>query len=310
MTDDQLLARPIVILGAPRSGTTLLSQLLKHHPDLYLANEPRIMWKYGNDSKSDALQPADARPEVVRHIRKQLAAEVRAAGRTRLVEKTPSNSLRLGFVQRVLPDAIYVHMMREGVESVLSIRKFWQQHATGVSGNTRKVFWRRLREMKLRQAPHYAREFVRRVSGKLMPGSGQRAVWGPRLPGIVEMARDMDTLEIAALQWRMCVEHTCRVGRQLPENRYTESQLCEFSLAELQSLLQFCHLSDSPEVTAEFHRKFDAKPASARSQDAELADVELVRQLIAPTNIWLKSLPPLARHRAASNPSEGNTTLN
>lgn len=297
MTDEQLLTRPIVILGAPRSGTTLLSQLLKFHPQVYLANEPRILWKYGNDSKSDALQPGDARPEVVSHIRSEFASQIRAAGRERLVEKTPSNSLRVGFVDRVLPDAIYIHIMREGTESVLSIRKFWEQHATGVGGTTRRQIMRRVKEIKLRQVPYYAGEFTRRMMSKVVPSNKPRGVWGPRLPGIQEMVRDLDPLEVAAWQWRMCVEHVCRVGRTLPPERYTESRLEEFDEAEFERLLAFCQLESTPEVKEGFASKFQARPAQARSDAAESDEVKLVRELIAPTTTWLASLEPLARHR-------------
>lgn len=299
MTDDELLRRPIIVVGAPRSGTTLLSQLLKEHPAVYLANEPRIMWKYGNDSKSDCLQATDARPDVVQHIRSTLAGHLRSESRTRLVEKTPSNSLRLEFVDGVLPDAIYLHIMREGVESVLSIRKYWQQHATGIAGNTRKVLWRRLREMKWRQFPHYAGEFVRRVGGKFSSGDKPRAVWGPRIPGINEMVRDLDLLEVAAWQWRMCVEHTCRIGRSLPAERYTEVRLEKFDEPELNRLMQFCELEPSKEVSAFFAQKFRAQPATARSDQADSEEVERVRRLIEPTTTWLDTLEPLARHRTA-----------
>ncbi|MCO6044154.1 sulfotransferase [Aeoliella sp. ICT_H6.2] len=297
MTDDQLLTRPIVILGAPRSGTTVLSQLLKFHPQVYLADEPRILWKYGNDGKSDALQPDDARPEVVSHIRREFASKVRDAGRERLVEKTPSNSLRVGFVDRVLPDAIFIHIMREGTESVLSIRKFWDQHATGVGGTTRRQLLRRLKEIKLRQAPYYAGEFARRVMTKVLPSKKPRGVWGPRVPGIQEMVRDLDPLEVAAWQWRMCVEHVCRIGRTLPADRYTECRLEEFGKEEFQQLLAFCQLEWTPEVEAGFAQKYENRPTKARSAAADTAEVELVEQLIAPTATWLETLEPLARHR-------------
>lgn len=299
MTDDELLRRPIIVLGAPRSGTTLLSHLLKEHPAVYLANEPRIMWKYGNDAKSDCLQAADARPDVVKYIRGTLAGHLRSGGRTRLVEKTPSNSLRLEFVERVLPDAIYLHIMRDGIESVLSIRKYSQQHATGIAGNTRKVLWRRLREMQWRQFPHYAGEFARRVGGKFSSGDKPRAVWGPRIPGIAEMVRDLDPLQVAAWQWRMCVEHTSRVGRTLPPDRYTEIRLEEFDEQELGRLMKFCDLEPSDEVSASFAKKFQAQPATARSDQTDAEEVERVRQLIEPTTSWLATLQPLARHRGA-----------
>lgn len=293
MTDDQLLTRPIVVLGAPRSGTTLLAQVLSRHPQLCLIEEPRITWKYGNDRRSDMLSPGHASPAVVRHIRGQFARQVRDAGATRLLEKTPSNSLRVGFVNRVLPDCLFVHVLRSGEQSVLSIRSFWQAHSTGVPlGKLQE----RVREIRLRQTPHYAYELLRRVAGKLRPGVAGPAVWGPRLPGIDAMARDLDPLEVCALQWRLCVETACREGRKLPPERYTELRLEELDEAVLSRLMDYCGLPASEEVLNEYRQRFDKSAPSGRSKRASAEDAARAEELVAPTAAWLATLPPVERH--------------
>ena len=296
MSTDQLLQRPIVVLGAPRSGTTLLSQLLKAHPQLYLADEPRILWKYGNDGRSDLLRSEHATDAIRGEIRQRLASQVQAAGKTRLLEKTPSNSLRVPFVDRVLTDCVFVHMVRDGLQSVLSIREYWQNHSTGVPSGR---LLRRLKEMRLRQAPHYAKELLRRVAGKWTPGASP-AVWGPRLPGIEQWASDCDLLETCAMQWRACVEMACREGRRLPADRYTECRLEELDLAELERVMQFCGLEPSSEVRSAFDDRFDARQPGGRSKGADAADIERVEQLIAPTVAWLDTLPPAQPHRSLS----------
>ncbi len=296
MTDDQILQRPIVILGAPRSGTTLISQLLACHPQLYLANEPRILWKYGNDARSDLLRPEHATDAIRKEIRRRFASDVRAAGRTRLVEKTPSNSLRVAFVDRVLEDCVFVHMMRDGLQSVLSIREFWRNHSVGLP--TQQLMTR-LKEIRMRQAPHYAKEFLRRVAGKWAPGSVAPGVWGPRLPGIEQWVRDRDLLEVCALQWRMCVEIACREGRALPANRYTECRLDSFDEAELGRLMRFCSLEPAKEVSEKYAEYFEGRPPDGRSQKAADADVQRVQSLIEPTEAWLKTLPPADRHHTS-----------
>ncbi|MEM9186492.1 MAG: sulfotransferase, partial [Planctomycetota bacterium] len=259
----------------------------------------RILWKYGNDARSDLLTPAHATEAVRGEIRARLAERVRGAGRVRLVEKTPSNSLRVGFVDRVLPDCVFIHMLRDGLQSVLSIREYWKNHAAGLP--TGKLLTR-LREIRPRQAPHYAMEFARRVAGKWAPGAAGAPVWGPRVPGIEQWARDRDLLEVAALQWRMCVELAARDGRRLPADRYTECRLEEFDEAELNRLMAFCGLEPSAEVTEAFHESFDASQPRGRSQVADAADLTRVSDLIAPTVAWLDSLPTADRHRGSAPP--------
>ncbi|TWT88974.1 hypothetical protein Mal64_24650 [Pseudobythopirellula maris] len=294
MTDDELLRRPIVVLGAPRSGTTVLSQLLRHHPDLCLIDEPRVTWKYGNDRRSDLLRAEHARPEVRRHIRHSFAQQVRASGRSRLVEKTPSNSLRAPFVDRVLDDAIFIHMMRDGRQSVLSIREYWKNHSTGVP---RAHLMRRLKEIRPGQIPHYARELFKRVAGKLAPGAAGTPVWGPRIPGLETIVRDQGLLAACAAQWRSCVEAACRDGRHLPHDRYTECRLEDFDEQELRRLLHFADLSVAPEVIDAYRDGFDSRQPGGRTKGANDDDVARVEELIAPTVAWLATLDRADRHK-------------
>jgi hypothetical protein len=289
MTDavETALDRAIVVVGAPRSGTTLLGNLLAHHPQLAHLQEPRLTWRYGNDGKSDRLLAEDARPDVCRRIRANFAAAVKSQGRSRLVEKTPSNALRMEFVERVLPGCLFVHIIRDGVESTLAIRKFWQQHAHGLR---REKLWERLREVSPRQLPHYAREFVRRVTPRPLRGFVKPSVWGPRIPGIDGLLQDLTLIEVCALQWRMCVEAACTYGRTLPADRYLEVRLEDMSPELLTAILAFCQLDPSAEVMDALRRDFDKSQTSHRRGEALPEDIERVRQWVEPTLTWLQTI--------------------
>jgi hypothetical protein len=283
LTDPEL-HRPLIVVGSPRSGTTLLGNLLGTHPQLAQLEEPRLTWKFGNDVKSDLLRPADARPQVCQHIRRAFAKAVRDAGRSRLIEKTPSNSLRMEFVDRVLPGCIFIHTMRDGVESVLSIRKFWEQYARGVP---KDKLIQRLKEIDLKRAPYYAKELLRKAMPKQLSGLVGKPVWGPRIPGIDGLLNDLDLLEVCCLQWRMCVEQACLYGRQLPPGRYLEIHLEEMSPTLLHSVLDFCELEMTAEVQAGFDQMFDAGLTTRRKSAADPGDLETIRRWIEPTLKWL-----------------------
>jgi hypothetical protein len=281
---DSLLERPIIIVGAPRSGTTLLGNILRRHPALAYAPEPRLTWRYGNDRRSDALRPEHASDIVREHIRAAFAETVRQADRGRLLEKTPSNSLRLGYVDRVLPGCQFVHIVRDGVESVLSIRRYWQQHAQGIKPE--KVM-ARLGEINWRQAPYYAREAIRRALPQGLARFARQPVWGPRLPGIDALLSELDLLEVCCIQWRACVEAACQYGRQLPAERYFECRLEQMSSSLVQSILEFTGLVDSPEVWTAFETEFDPSLPAGRSVAADPEDIERIRRWIEPTLEWL-----------------------
>lgn len=281
------LDRPIIIVGAPRSGTTILSKMLQaHHAVVYL-EEARLIWRYGNDRKSDMFRPEDARPSVCRHIRRQLVDVSRASGRSRLVEKTPANSLRMAFVDRVLPDAKFIHIIRHGVDSILSIRQFWANHAYGLKGIQKGRVSQRLKEVRVTRLPLYAQEVARRLLPKSMAGLLGHAVWGPRIPGIQSLIRDLDPLEVCALQWRMCVELACQYGRSLPSNRYFECRLEHLTGAKMHEILAFSELDEDAAIGGFFAREFDEDRAGARKGDADPNDVERIMQWIEPTLKWL-----------------------
>jgi len=285
-SDDALLRRPIIVIGSPRSGTSILSSTLGQHRDVLLLTEPRLVWKYGNDGKSDMLSPDDARPDVVRHIRRSFAQSVRDAGKQRLMEKTPSNALRPGFVDRVFPDARFIHIIRDPVQSVLSIRSYWNNHAAGFNV-AKGRFRQRLKEMQLRQAPHYARELLRRSAPKFMRKAVGRNVWGPRLPGIQQMLREVDLLDICALQWRMCTELTCAFGRRLPAERYYECKLEDLSHDHLKRMLSFAELDDDPDVHESFNARFKPERVGGRTDNADPADIQRILDLTQATRQWL-----------------------
>lgn len=93
---DEYLCKPIIIVGAPRSGTTLMGKVLSRHPDLEYLMEPRMTWRYGNDRKSDMLKPSDARPEV---IDRYYNPEFQRYVTDKAVSSEPANDIEFGGLQ-------------------------------------------------------------------------------------------------------------------------------------------------------------------------------------------------------------------
>lgn len=282
--DDGTVDRPIIILGAPRSGTTILSRVLEAHPQLVRIGEPRLTWRYGNETKSDMLRPRDLTPEIRSHIRGRFAEEARSAGKPRFVEKSPQNSLRVEYVASVFPEARFVHILRDGRDSTISIRDHWLRFSGGIVPLQLR---RRLREIEWRRAPHYLTELLRRtLPTGLAPVVGQRT-WGPRIPGLEQLLRDLDLIEVCALQWRMCVEAACVEGRQLSRDRYMECRLEEFSPELVKKVLDFCELDTDPAVKREIEGRYDVGRRVARSGEVTSDEMRQVLHWIEPTLKWL-----------------------
>lgn len=290
LSDAEVLERPIIVLGAPRSGTKVLSRVLEAHADVVYLREPRIVWRHGNDEKSDMLRAEDARPEVRSFIRRTFAQMVREGGGRRLLEKTPSNALRPAFVDAVFPDARFIHIMRDPVDTIVAIRRCWIDPPLDIRGaKGRRRFLGHLRTADWRQLPHYAKELVQEVAPKrLAPVVGVRP-WGPRLPGLDGLTRDLDLLDVCAIQWRMCVEETVRYGRRLGPDRYVECHLEDLDEDRLRELLAFCDLDDEASVLGAYRDQY--VPASVLRRGGELDASELRRVMawIEPTLAWLEA---------------------
>ncbi|MDE0776517.1 MAG: sulfotransferase [Nocardioides sp.] len=270
----------VILLGSPRSGTTLLGHIFEVHPDVAYANEPRLLWRYGNDRRSDALRPNHATSEVKRHIREGFRNQLVEAGCNFLVEKTPSNSLRVGFVDEVLPDARYIHIVRDGREAVAAIHDKWINKASGLSTSRERArLRRRLAEASPRQLMHYAPELLGRLTRSTVP-----APWGPRLPGLAEMCRDLSLIEVCALQWRWCVEAVHRDGTAL-EGRLMTVRLEELDENSIRSMHAHAGLpSDGLDaMLEEFRKRFDKTQTGGRFQSLPSEQQQAIEALIEPT---------------------------
>jgi hypothetical protein len=284
---DKLLTKPIIIIGAPRSGTTRLGALLAKHPLVAYLEEPRLIWRYGNDGKSDRLLPGDARCDVVSHIRNSFRTAVSIAGKERLLEKTPSNSLRLGFLDRVFPDCVFIHIIRNGLESTLAIKSFWERNSHGFSGLAPGRIGQRLKEVSLRRIPYYITEIARRASPKSLSGILGANVWGPRIPGISRLIQELTLTEVCALQWRTCVELACIEGRQLPSGRYYECRMEDLSPQLIEEIFLFCGLEPCVKFSTGDMALYDREKARKRIARADPGELSIIRPWIEPTTSWL-----------------------
>jgi hypothetical protein len=135
------IERPVVILSAPRAGSTLLFETLAQVRDLYtIGGESHALIESidrlrpgGGAVASNRLVAADATPELVDELRRRFAAGLHdrsgrepSPGAVRLLEKTPKNALRIPFLLEVFPDARFVFLHRDPRPNLSSIIEAWR----------------------------------------------------------------------------------------------------------------------------------------------------------------------------------------
>jgi hypothetical protein len=124
------VSRPVLIVGAPRSGTSLLYSILRASAKLaHWPGEAHEVWEADLHPAlrgwvSNEATAVDATPDVAARIRRSFF--LTTGPRRRLIDKTPRNSLRIPFVDAVLPDALYLVLERDGRDNVNSLVNAWR----------------------------------------------------------------------------------------------------------------------------------------------------------------------------------------
>jgi tetratricopeptide (TPR) repeat protein len=103
---------PIFIVGMPRSGTTLVEQIISSHPLVTGAGELNYVSQFGRSLAVDQT-PVDG--EVLTNFRKHYlnALQKRSEGNAIVTDKMPQNFRFLGLMATALPEAKIIHVIRD-----------------------------------------------------------------------------------------------------------------------------------------------------------------------------------------------------
>jgi hypothetical protein len=136
------LDRPVFIIAAPRSGSTLLFETLACSSNLvtlggeahWLVEDLEALRPGAPGVESNRLTAAQATEPTYERIIDTISGRLRDADDapvplrpdSRLLEKTPKNALRIPFFNRLFPDARFVFLWRDPRENLSSIIEAWR----------------------------------------------------------------------------------------------------------------------------------------------------------------------------------------
>jgi tetratricopeptide (TPR) repeat protein len=102
---------PIFIVGMPRSGTTLVEQIISSHSEVTGAGELFFISKFGSAIASDFSEKGI---EALVSFRKKYFKELRnfSNGKVIVTDKMPQNFLYLGLIAAAFPEAKIIHVKR------------------------------------------------------------------------------------------------------------------------------------------------------------------------------------------------------
>ncbi len=121
--------RPIFILGMPRSGTSLVHQIISNHKEVHGAGELTKINKFvspfivGEDEKNNSV----ISEKNLLSIRENYSDTLTSLGVSEsiIVDKMPLNFRYIGFILTAFPEAKIIHMNRDSMAVCWSIYKYY-----------------------------------------------------------------------------------------------------------------------------------------------------------------------------------------
>jgi hypothetical protein len=204
---------PLIIIGAARSGTKILRDIIATHPDVdRVPYDITYIWRLGNESHpDDELRPEMLTPRIGERIKRQIFKYHQEA--PFLVEKTVGNCLRVDYVDAVFPQARFIHLVRDGRDVVESVYRQW------LSPPDWRYIMEKARSYPLFDAWRYAGKYLLNIVRRSSASSRKTSIWGPRYRGIEQDASQKTVEEVCAIQWVNSVRKATEAFRRFPADR-------------------------------------------------------------------------------------------
>ena len=201
--ESELRYQKVIIIGAPRSGTNMLRDILTSFDNIatWPCDEINYIWRHGNMFyPSDEIPSQNVTNQVKKYILGSFNFIHKKYNADFLIEKTCANSLRVPFVDKVVPDAKYIFIYRDGIDVTGSAKKRWTAKLD-ISYILTKARFIPITDLPIYTARYLFARFFRFFSKE-----GRLAFWGPAIDDMDTILQKYSLNEVCALQWQSCVD--------------------------------------------------------------------------------------------------------
>jgi len=239
--------KPLIIIGAPRSGTNMLRDVLTSFEGIatWPCDEINYIWRHGNVRyPSDEIPAEHATPTVQKYIQQRFNDVRERYNADIVVEKTCANTLRVPFVDAVVPNAKYIFIYRDGIDATGSAKERWTAQLDI------PYILEKVRFVPKADLPYYGlRYFWARVY-RLISREKRLAFWGPALDNMQSILQNHTLNEVCALQWQRCVDSAEKAFSGMPADKVVRVRYEDFvhqPVQELARILEFIGKEVGPE---------------------------------------------------------------
>tara|TARA_B100000795_G_C22786272_1_gene434764 strand:+ start:487 stop:1320 length:834 start_codon:yes stop_codon:yes gene_type:complete len=271
--------QPVIIIGAPRSGTNILRDTLVEFNDVctWPFDETNFLWKKGHKiNENDELSIDQLSKDKILYVKKEFKKISRKNKSNTVIEKTCANSLRVPYIDKILPNAKFIFIYRNPIDAIVSIESKWKK-GLNFKMVVKKIPWFNI---------IYLLKFITyKLFFKLFYIRNQYSRWGPMIKDIDEIIKKNNSYIIATLQWKKCFQVAKKDLEALNKNRVFNLRYEDFvnNPSEwLIKILNFMNISYEDKLiitaTANINKKSIGK-GKKNLTDEQLAEINKILSL-------------------------------
>jgi len=231
--------QPLIIVGAPRSGTNMLRDVLTSFDGVvtWPCDEINYIWRHGNVRyPSDEIPASNASPSIKSYIQQRFSDIRKKYDADVVVEKTCANALRVPFVNAVVPDAKYIFIYRDGIDATGSAKERWTAELDI------PYILEKVKFVPKTDLPYYGLRYFWARLYRFISREKRLAFWGPALDDMQTILQKHTLNEVCAIQWQRCVDKAEEAFAQMPANKVVRVRYEDFvrqPAEELTRILEF-----------------------------------------------------------------------
>lgn len=283
--------KPVLVLGPARSGTRLMRDLLASRPDATkVPFDVNSSWLPSWRAPHDEVR----RPATIDEARRVRSSIIRLAKPSStpahrfLVEKTVSNCLRPDYVESVFPEARYVVVLRNPLDTIESAMRMWRSTEQRLRYSISKL-------ATLLVSRNIAPLTTDIVTRAMVLARREERTWGPRYDGIAKDTAHLSLSRVVARQWARCasvVSWASRTSAEVEVVWYDDIVTSEAAFVRLVERVQGSLTSS--QLDAYRHTVHPERIGSGRElrQPDRLDVIDEIEELVSTTDV-------LSRARAA-----------
>ena len=187
-----------------------------------------------------------------------------------MVEKTCANSLRVPFVDAVVPEAKFIFIYRDGIDVTVSAKARWTAELD-ISYVLKKI-----RYVPILDLPYYSIRYLWARIYRFTSNEQRLPFWGPALDDMQTILKKHSLNEICALQWKHCVDNAEKAFSSMPASKVLrvryEDLVCH-PVQELQRILK--HIDKEVDIDRVINAVENVSPQSIGKGRSMLSNQEI-----------------------------------